>query len=76
MCGAFLVTLETITVQIGSGKLRCLTCIFTNFRIMELENLNPNVYKKLDDRKSGAADWDDGVDDPFDEREVFGELKP
>lgn len=43
---------------------------------MELENLNPNVYKKLDDRKSGAADWDDGVDDPFDEREVFGELKP
>lgn len=40
---------------------------------MELENLNPNVYKKLDDRKSGAADRDDNVDDPFDEREIFGE---
>lgn len=39
---------------------------------MELENLNPNVYKKSDDRKSVAADWDDNVDDPFDEREIFG----
>lgn len=39
---------------------------------MELENLNPNVYKKSDDRKSVAADWDDSVDDPFDEREIFG----
>lgn len=42
---------------------------------MELENLNPNVYKKSDDRKSVAADWDDNVDDPFDEREVFGKKK-
>lgn len=39
---------------------------------MELENLNPDVYKKSDDRKSVAADWDDSVDDPFDEREIFG----
>lgn len=39
---------------------------------MELENLNPNVYKKSDDRKSVAADWDDKIDDPFDEREIFG----
>lgn len=39
---------------------------------MELENLNPNVYKKSDARKSGADDWDDKVDDPFDAREVFG----
>ncbi|XP_031619689.1 MIP18 family protein galla-2 [Contarinia nasturtii] len=38
---------------------------------MELENLNPNVYKKSDDRKSVAADWDDNIDDPFDEREIF-----
>ncbi|XP_055315356.1 MIP18 family protein galla-2 [Sitodiplosis mosellana] len=38
---------------------------------MELENLNPNVYKKSDDRKSVAADWNDNVDDPFDEREIF-----
>lgn len=41
---------------------------------MELENLNPNVYKKSDDRKSVAADWDDSVDDPFDEREIFGKF--
>lgn len=39
---------------------------------MELENLNPNVYKKSDDRKSVADDWNDKVDDPFDEREIFG----
>lgn len=39
---------------------------------MELENLNPNVYKKSDDRKSVAADLNDNIDDPFDEREVFG----
>lgn len=39
---------------------------------MEIENLNPNVYKKSDDRKCVAADWDDSVDDPFDEREIFG----
>lgn len=39
---------------------------------MELENLNPNVYKKIDDRKSVAADLDDNIGDPFDEREVFG----
>lgn len=41
---------------------------------MELENLNPNVYKKSDDRKSVAADWDDSVDDLFDEREIFGKF--
>lgn len=42
---------------------------------MELENLNPNVYKKSDDRKSGAGDWDDKVEDPFDAREIFGMSK-
>lgn len=40
--------------------------------VSEIENLNPNVYKKLDDRKSVAADWDDNVEDTIDEREVFG----
>lgn len=40
--------------------------------VSEIENLNPNVYRKSDDRKSAAADWDDNVEDPFDEREVFG----
>lgn len=39
---------------------------------MEVENLNPNVYKKSDDRKVSAADEDDNVTDPFDEREIFG----
>lgn len=43
--------------------------------VSEIENLNPNVYKKLDERKTVAADWDDSVDDPFDEREVFGEFQ-
>lgn len=42
---------------------------------MELENLNPNVYKKCDDRKHVAADDDENVVDPFDEREVFGEQR-
>lgn len=39
---------------------------------MEVENLNPNVYRKCDDRKVSAADEDDTVTDPFDEREIFG----
>lgn len=39
---------------------------------MEIENINPNVYKKCEDRKRVAADFDDNVSDPFDEREVFG----
>lgn len=41
---------------------------------MEVENLNPNVYKKCDDRKVSAADEDDTVTDPFDEREIFGKF--
>lgn len=40
---------------------------------MELENLNPNVYRKLENRKSAAIDFDESVEDPFDEREIFGE---
>lgn len=40
---------------------------------MEVENLNPNVYKKCEDRKISASDEDDNVVDPFDEREIFGE---
>lgn len=39
---------------------------------MEVENLNPNVYKKCEDRKISVADEDDNVIDSFDEREVFG----
>lgn len=39
---------------------------------MEVENINPNVYKKLDDRNTIDADFDDDVTDPFDTREIFG----
>lgn len=42
---------------------------------MEIENINPNVYKKCEERKRTAADLDDNVYDPFDEREVFGMSK-
>lgn len=40
--------------------------------VAEIENLNPNVYKKCAERKRTAADEDDNVVDPFDEREIFG----
>ncbi|CAO1362598.1 unnamed protein product [Diamesa serratosioi] len=36
-----------------------------------IENINPNVYKKCEDRKISISDRDDTVDDPFDAREVF-----
>lgn len=39
-----------------------------------IENINPNVYKKCEDRKVSVSDCDDTVDDPFDAREVFGEF--
>lgn len=39
---------------------------------MEKDNLNPNVYKKSENRKQTAADLDNNVTDPFDEREIFG----
>uniref|UniRef100_A0A8D8G6E4 MIP18 family protein CG7949 n=1 Tax=Culex pipiens TaxID=7175 RepID=A0A8D8G6E4_CULPI len=37
----------------------------------ELENINPNVYKRSEDRKHTENDEDDDVVDPFDEREIF-----
>ncbi|XP_055531008.1 MIP18 family protein galla-2 [Wyeomyia smithii] len=37
----------------------------------ELENINPSVYKKCDDRKITKNEEDDNVTDPFDEREIF-----
>lgn len=39
---------------------------------MELENEKPNVYEKQSSRLVTAADEDEDVVDPFDEREVFG----
>lgn len=41
---------------------------------MELENLNPNVYKKSAERAVTSSEEDDNVVDPFDEREIFGKL--
>lgn len=41
----------------------------------ELENINPNVYKKTDERRVTEAELAEDVVDPIDEREVFGELK-
>ncbi|KAG4081171.1 hypothetical protein HA402_014619 [Bradysia odoriphaga] len=38
---------------------------------MELENLNPNVYKKSAERIVTTSEEDDSIVDPFDEREVF-----
>ncbi|XP_037044339.1 MIP18 family protein galla-2 [Bradysia coprophila] len=38
---------------------------------MELENLNPNVYKKSAERTVTTSEEDDSIVDPFDEREVF-----
>lgn len=38
----------------------------------ELENINPNVYKRSADRKHTENDENDDVVDPFDEREIFG----
>lgn len=39
---------------------------------MEIENSNPNVYKKCDERSITAYDEDDSIVDPFDDREIFG----
>lgn len=39
---------------------------------MEIENLNPNVYKKLGERTITEADEDENVVDIFDDREIFG----
>lgn len=39
---------------------------------MELENVNPNVYKKIEERNVTAEEEDDAVVDEFDAREIFG----
>lgn len=38
----------------------------------ELENINPSVYKKTDERAAAKTDYNENVVDPIDEREVFG----
>lgn len=40
----------------------------------ELENINPEIYKKSDERKVTSDDLNNDIVDPIDEREVFGNL--
>lgn len=41
---------------------------------MELENINPSVYKKSSDRPITEKELDEVHVDPIDAREVFGEF--
>lgn len=40
----------------------------------EIENINPNVFKKSDTRETTATEEDDNEVDPIDNREVFGKF--
>lgn len=42
---------------------------------MTLENLNPEVYQKLDSRKLSSTDFDNEYMDEIDEREVFDYIR-
>lgn len=42
---------------------------------MVLENLNPSVHEKLEERKVSVADFDNAVYDEIDEREVFDYIR-
>lgn len=37
-----------------------------------LENINPKLYKKIDERQVTAEDENEDIADEFDEREIFG----
>lgn len=37
-----------------------------------LENINPKLYKKKDERQITAEDEDEDIVDEFDAREIFG----
>jgi hypothetical protein len=37
-----------------------------------LENINPKLYRKLDDREITAEEQDEDIVDEFDAREIFG----
>lgn len=36
------------------------------------ENINPKLYRKIDERKITAEDEDEDIVDEFDAREIFG----
>lgn len=40
-----------------------------------LENVNPTVHGRLDERKTTVEDEDDDIEDLFDTREIFDILK-
>lgn len=42
---------------------------------MELENINPSVYKRSNERPITEDDLDENQVDPIDSREVFGKLR-
>lgn len=37
-----------------------------------LENINPKLYRKIDERLITAEDEDEDIADEFDTREIFG----
>lgn len=38
----------------------------------KLENINPKLYKKIDERQITAEDENEDIVDEFDAREIFG----
>lgn len=46
----------------------------TENTMAELENINPNIYKKTDIREVSKDELNEDVADPIDAREVFGEI--
>lgn len=42
----------------------------------EIENLNPNVYGKCKERQITDEDTNENIKDPFDQREIFGNVNP
>lgn len=40
----------------------------------DLENINPKLYKKCEERETSQFEEDDDVFDEFDSREIFGIL--
>ena len=42
------------------------------WRPEKLENVNPNLYQKIDERNITADEEDENVVDEFDAREIFG----
>lgn len=41
---------------------------------VQLENVNPKVYKKVDERHISNLEEDEELVDDFDSREIFGKL--